>query len=64
MNCIYRDQISKSWMICPIAEVAPGMMTNDVVDVLQDVVHQKIAFSQPPPVTHSVGPRAELVMEC
>jgi len=64
MCCIYRDQISKSWMICPIAEVAPGMMTNDVVDVLQDVVHQKIAFSQPPPVTHSVGPRAELVVDC
>ena len=64
MCCIYRDHASKSWMICPIADVAPGMETNDVVDALQKAVHQKLAYSQPSPAKHSDGPLALLVQDC
>ena len=64
MCCIYRDIASKSWMICPIADVAPGMETNDVVDALQNTVHQKLAYSAPAPAKHSDGPRAALVVDC
>ena len=63
MFCLYRDQFTRSWMLRTVAEVVPGLMTNDVVDVLQDMIHQKISFSHPPPYRHSEGPRAELVIE-
>jgi len=64
MCCIYRDLATKRWMICPIADVAPGIETNDVVDALQKTVHQKLAYSTPAPARHSDGPRAALVVDC
>ena len=64
MLCLYRDQVTASWMLRAVAEVVPGLITNEVVDVLQDMIHQKITSSQPPPLRHSEGPRAELVVEC
>ena len=64
MCCLYRDKSAKSWMLRTIIEVAPGIITNQVVDVLQNVVHETIASYQPSPMEHSSGPRAELVIEC
>ena len=64
MFCLYRDQATASWMLRTVAEVVPGLITNEVVDVLQDMIHQKITSSEHPPLRHSEGPRAELVVEC
>ena len=64
MLCLYRDQATASWMLRTVAEVVPGLITNEVVDVLQDMIHQKITSSEHPPLRHSEGPRAELVVEC
>lgn len=66
MGCLYRDPYTKSWMMQTIVQAALGIVTNQVVDVLQNVIHYNIpgSCSQQVPVKHSSGPRAALVVEC
>ena len=68
MCCLYRDPASKGWMLRSLVLATPGIITNQVVDVLQDVIHQTMCASQQkdiaPPTKHTSGPRAELVIEC
>jgi stress response protein SCP2 len=70
MCCLYRcNQASKSnWMLRTLVQATPGIITNQVVDVLQNVIHQTIlptSFpSQRVPTKHSSGPRAALVVDC
>ena len=63
MSCLYRDQITKSWMLRTIGEVAPGQETNQVVDVLQDVINEKISFSHDSHTKHTSTPLAALVID-
>ena len=63
MCCLYRYQTSNVWMVRAVSEAAHGRRTNDVVDALQDILHQTVSFSEQPPLKHSSGPRAELVVE-
>merc|ERR1712226_613648 len=68
MCCLYRDPASKGWMLRSLVLTSPEVITNQVVDVLQDVIHQTMCTSQQkdikPPTKHTSGPRAELVVEC
>jgi len=64
MYCLYRYQTSNVWMVRAVSEAVHGKRTNDVVDALQDILHQTVSFSEQPPLKHSSGPRAELVVEC
>ena len=66
MGCLYRDPNSKAWMMQTIIQPAPGIITNQVVDVLQNVIHHTIpnSCSQQVPIKHSSGPRASWVIEC
>lgn len=60
--CFYRgNQTLNSWMMRSMAELAPGRTTNEVVDAIQNILHQTISFSAQPPIKHSSGLRAELV---
>jgi len=66
MGCLYRDPNSKAWTMQTIIQPAPGIITNQVVDVLQNIIHRTIpnACSQQVPIKHSSGPRANWVIEC
>ena len=64
MCCFYRYQTSNVWTMRAMGEVLHGKTTNDVVDELQEILHQAISFSEQPPLKHSTGPRAEIVADC
>ena len=70
MCCLYRykQPANSNWMLRTLIQATPGIITNQVVDVLQNVIHHTISPtsfpSQRVPTKHSSGPRASLVVEC
>lgn len=62
--CLYRsNEPSKPWMLRTLVQATPGIITNQVVDGLQNVIHQTMKTSSFP-IKHSTGPRASLVVDC
>ena len=55
-------------MLRSLVLASPGIITNQLVDVLQDAIYETMGTSQQkdiaPPTKHTSGPRAELVVEC
>ena len=64
MCCFYRYQTSNVWTMRAMGEVLRGRTTNQAVDELQNILHKTISFSEQPPLQHSSGPRAEIVVDC
>ena len=62
--CFYRYQTSNVWTMRAMGNILHGRTTNHAADELQDILHQNISFTEQPPLKHSTGPRADLVVDC